>query len=97
MAGWLKEVGFVDVEVHTRLVPVGMWPKDRKLKEIGRYFLAQMLQGRMENYSMQLFIKAGWSETGVHAMLGQVRAEITDPKVYSFMRALFITGRKAEA
>lgn len=59
--------------------------------------MAQMLQGRIENYSIQLFTKAGWSKTGVHAMLGQVRARITDPKVYSFTRAWFITGRKAEA
>jgi hypothetical protein len=96
MAGWLEEVGFVNVEVHTKLVPVGAWPKDRKLKEIGRYFLAQMLQGGMENYSMQLFTKAGWTETGVHAMLGQVRAEITDPRIHGFTRAWFITGEKAE-
>jgi hypothetical protein len=41
-------------------------PKDKKLREIGRYFLAQMLQGGMVNYSKQLFTKAGWSETGVH-------------------------------
>jgi hypothetical protein len=96
MAGWLEEVGFVDVDVHTKLVPVGTWPKDKKLKDIGRFFLAQMLQGGMENYSMQLFTKAGWTETGVHAMLGEVRSEITDPEVHSFTRAWFITGRKAE-
>jgi hypothetical protein len=89
-------VGFVDVHVHTKLVPVGAWPKDKKLKEIGRKFLAQMLQGGMENYSMGLFTKSGWTETGVHAMLGQVRTERADPKVHSFMRAWFITGRKAE-
>ncbi|KIM94449.1 hypothetical protein OIDMADRAFT_136312 [Oidiodendron maius Zn] len=96
MAGWLEEVGFVDINVHTRLVPVGPWPKDKKLKEIGRYFLAQMLQGGMENYSMALFTKAGWTDIGVHAMLGDVRQEITDPRVHSFTRAWFITGRKAE-
>jgi hypothetical protein len=65
------------------------------MKEVGRYFLAQMLQGGMVNYSVGLFTKAGWSETEVHAMLGQVRTEITDPKVHIFTRAWFITGRKA--
>jgi hypothetical protein len=95
MAGWLAEVGFEDVKVETMIVPVGPWPKDRRLKEIGRYFLSQMLEGGMENYSLGLFTKAGWTATEVHAMLGQVRGEILNPKIHSFTRAWFITGRKA--
>src|ERR1700737_4437870 len=34
MAGWLEGAGFEDVEVQTEIVPVGPWPKDRRLKEI---------------------------------------------------------------
>lgn len=97
MAGWLEEVGFEDVEVQTKIVPVGPWPKDKRLKEIGLCFLSQMLEGGMENYSMGLFTKAGWGATEVHAMLGLVRSEITNPKVHSFTRAWFITGRKKES
>lgn len=97
MEGWLKEAGFEDVEVRTKIVPVGPWPKDRRLKEIGRYFLIQMLEGGMENYSIGLFTKAGWEAAEVHAMLGRVRSEITDPKVHSFTRAWFITGRKGQS
>jgi hypothetical protein len=78
------------------VVPVGPWPKDRRLKDIGRYFLSQMLEGGMENYSMGLFTKAGWEPTELHAMLGRVRAKIIDPKVHSFTRAWFITGRREE-
>lgn len=97
MAGWLVDAGFVDVEVQTKIVPVGPWPKDRRLKEIGRYFLMQMLEGGIENYSIGLFTKAGWEATDVHAMLEQVRAEITDPRVHSFTRAWFITGRREDS
>jgi hypothetical protein len=52
MARWLKDMGFMDVDIYTKLVPVKTWPKDKKLKDIGRYVLAQMLQGGIENYSM---------------------------------------------
>jgi hypothetical protein len=38
MAWWLEEVSFVDVDVHTKLVPVGPWPKDKK-HEGGRAIL----------------------------------------------------------
>lgn len=96
MAGWLREAGFEDVKVCTKIVPVGPWPKEQRLKEIGRYFLSQMLEGGMENYSMGLFTRAGWTATEVHAMLGLVRGEIMDPKIHSFTRAWFVTGRKGE-
>jgi hypothetical protein len=41
-----------------------------------------------------LFAKAGWTKTEVHAMLGEVRTEITDSMVHSFTGAWFITGGK---
>lgn len=33
----LEDAGFVDVKVKTFKQPWGMWPKDKKLKEIGKY------------------------------------------------------------
>jgi len=56
-----------------------------------------MLEGGIENYSMGLFTKSGWSATEVHAMLGLVRGEIMDPKLHIFTRAWFITRRKRES
>jgi SAM-dependent methyltransferase len=87
MEGWLKEVGFEIVHQSKGIVPIGGWPKDAKLKMIGRYFLSQMLEGGMENYSIALFTKAGWDPTEVHALLGEVRKEIKDPKTHLFTRA----------
>ena len=87
MEDWLLKAGFDPVKKTTKIVPVGPWPKDKKLKELGAYFLSQMLEGGMENYSMGLFTKAGWTPTEVHAMLGNVRAEIRNPKIHAFTRA----------
>lgn len=87
MAGWLADAGFKVEEPLIKVVPVGPWPKNRKLKEIGHYFLAQMLEGGMENYSMALFTKAGWDPIEVHALLGHVRKEIQNPAIHSFTKA----------
>lgn len=87
MAGWLRGVGYHFVAESTRVVPIGMWPKNPRLKNIGRYFLSQMLEGGMENYSIGLFTKAGWSALEVHALLGSVRKEIQDPRIHLFTRA----------
>ena len=42
--GWLQEAGFVDVEQVDRLIPVGTWPKNRQLKEIGKYYQVHLLE-----------------------------------------------------
>lgn len=94
MQGWLQDAGFEDVKLADEIVPIGPWPRNRRLKEIGRYFLSNMLEGGVENYTLMLFTKAGWNETSVRAMLGGVRRELLDPGIHAFTRAWFITGTK---
>jgi len=45
MPGWLQRAGFVDVEQVDKLIPIGMWPKDKILKEIGKYYQVHLLEG----------------------------------------------------
>ena len=60
--GWLEENSFVDVSEHPRIVPLGPWPKDKHLKEIGRYFRCQFTEGALEAYSLKLLTSVGgWS------------------------------------
>ena len=87
MQGWLKDAGYDVDEPIIKIVPIGLWPKDPKLKMIGSYWLSQMLEGGMENYSMALFTKSGWSPVEVHALLGNVRKELLNPGIHTFIRA----------
>lgn len=36
---------------------------------------------------MKLFTDAGWDATSVHALLGQVRSELKDPRMHTFTTA----------
>lgn len=47
--GWLKEVGFENVHLESRIIPVGPWPRDKKLKVLGLYYLSHMLDGGGHN------------------------------------------------
>jgi hypothetical protein len=87
MGGWLEEAGFHVNEPTIEIVPIGVWPKDHKLKEIGAFWLSQMLEGGMENYSIAMFTKAGWNQTEVHALLGKVRRELLNPGIHTSIRA----------
>lgn len=60
MARYLKsvyeEVGFVDVQERIFKVPTNEWPKDPKLKELGRMWESNMSQG-LSGFSSYLFNK----------------------------------------
>lgn len=43
--GMLEEVGFEDVHMESRIIPVGPWPKNKALKTLGSYYLSHMLDG----------------------------------------------------
>jgi len=45
MGGMLKRAGFVNVEEKVFKVPHGPWPKDRKMKLMGKYNLVHLLEG----------------------------------------------------
>jgi SAM-dependent methyltransferase len=42
---WLEEVGFDDVHLESRIIPVGPWPRNKRLKTLGAYYLSHMLDG----------------------------------------------------
>jgi hypothetical protein len=45
MGTMLKRAGFVNVEEKVFKVPHGPWPKDRKMKMVGKYNLVHLLEG----------------------------------------------------
>ncbi|EFQ97770.1 hypothetical protein MGYG_00811 [Nannizzia gypsea CBS 118893] len=77
-AGWLRNGGFTEVEETEKVVPVGTWPKDKKLKMRGRYFMAQFLGHAMESYSTSLFTRlGGWSADDLWKLLNSVTEEVS--------------------
>ncbi|KAH7166430.1 S-adenosyl-L-methionine-dependent methyltransferase [Dactylonectria macrodidyma] len=91
----LKAEGFENVEITQRHVPLGTWPKDAKLKEIGRVFRVQFLEMAIEAYSLALFTRfGGWTSEEVQVLLALVRAELKTNKIHLYTYAAYITGRK---
>ncbi|KAF5017816.1 hypothetical protein F66182_10230 [Fusarium sp. NRRL 66182] len=72
LPGMLKEAGFKDVGFVQKVVPMGTWPKDPKLKEIGRWFRVQFLEMGLEAYCLALFTRAGgWSNEEAQVLFAQ--------------------------
>lgn len=81
----LKGEGFQNVSYMQRVVPMGTWPKDRELKEIGRWFRVQFLEMALEAYTLALFTRAGnWKNEEVQVLLALVREELKSDKIHLY-------------
>lgn len=59
---WYTEVGFVDVHERVIKIPINSWPRDPRLKVLGKYWAENLLAG-LEGFSLALFSRVfGWSK-----------------------------------
>ncbi|EZF10645.1 hypothetical protein H112_08095 [Trichophyton rubrum D6] len=96
-AGWLRDGGFIEVEEMEKVMPLGTWPKDKKLKMRGRYFMAQFLGHAMESYSTSLFTRVGgWSADDLWKLLNNVTEEVRSNKMHIYSHFSFAIAKKPE-
>ncbi|KAL8698147.1 MAG: hypothetical protein Q9224_001985 [Gallowayella concinna] len=80
----MLEAGFVDVEVKEFKIPIGQWPKDPKVREIGAFQLVAMLEG-IGGLTMALWTRfLGWKREDVEDELVKVRKEMQSKSVHSY-------------
>ena len=75
-------------------VPIGPWPKDPQLKEIGGVQYHQELQA-VDSYTPGIFSRVlGWTEEEIQVFIAKVKAEIKDPSIHLYFPVYFVWGRK---
>ncbi|TLD30007.1 S-adenosyl-L-methionine-dependent methyltransferase [Venturia nashicola] len=94
LKGWMETAGFIDVEEHILKLPIGIWPRDKRLKNIGLFEMVNMQEG-LEALSMMPFTRAlNWSPERVQLFLVDVRRQTRDRSVhgyYYFAKSLELT------
>jgi len=94
LEGWMKETGFEDVTAHKFVWPVGTWPADKHLKEIGAWNYLQVQEG-LEAFWYALFTRQlGYSREEVDVLCAKVRAEMKDPKMHAMFHLHVAYGKK---
>lgn len=59
----MESAGFTNIAVREFKIPIGPWPEDRKMRNIGAYQLVAMLEG-LEALTLRLWTKyLDWSTT----------------------------------
>ncbi|KAB8277983.1 S-adenosyl-L-methionine-dependent methyltransferase [Aspergillus minisclerotigenes] len=79
------------------IVPVGPWPKDPRLKELGRWMQIQTMDA-IEPLSLALFTRVlGWSEQESRILFSKARQGFKETKRQLYVYTHFIYGRKPKA
>ena len=97
MRASIEKAGFVEVHEKNVKWPIGPWPKDKTLKELGSVNLRHWLTG-MEGYTMYLMTKFGspapWSAEEVQVYNARIRKELLNPRHHAYQRARRVWARK---
>ncbi|KAI5458194.1 methyltransferase domain-containing protein [Mariannaea sp. PMI_226] len=89
-----EKVGFVDVQQRIYKMPIGGWPKDTKLKQIGFMWGMNMLEG-LAGFSMQLLNKSfDRTRDEIEVSLVNVRRDISNPRIHTYQPTFVVWGRK---
>ena len=80
-----------------RQVPIGPWPKDKKLKEIGRFEKVQTLHA-VKSFTLASFTRVllGHSLDHTQMVMEGVTREFCDRTLHLYKKRYFVYGRKAE-
>jgi len=97
LSQWMKEAGLVNIKERVVKFPVGGWPKDRKLKELGQLFAIQMVDG-LEGFLLRMYTQAlGWSPEEVQVFCVNLRKEIKNLSTHAYVNAHCVYGQKPTA
>lgn len=81
---WIEDAGFVDVKEHFFKIPVNTWPKNKQLKEVGKYQLINYTEG-YEGIGIGLFTRMlGWQPAEFQVLLARLRQELKDRSIHAY-------------
>jgi len=82
------------VTIREYKMPVGPWPKDKRLREAGVLNFVGMSDG-LTGLSLRVFTKIlGWSVEEMEVLLMQVRAEWKKKYIHSYLPIYVVYGQK---
>lgn len=96
LANKVENAGFMDVKEDVLKIPIGAWPKNRKLKEIGRFMQVHAMES-VEPLTLAVFTRIlGWNEMECRVLIAKAREEFKNTRQQLYVYAHFIYGRKPD-
>jgi hypothetical protein len=81
---WFVKAGFVDIQQVFLKSPSNPWPKDKLLKEVGKFQLVAHLEG-LEGVTMGLLCRGlQWKADEVKVFMAKLRPELRSRAIHSY-------------
>ncbi|KAF8471771.1 putative TAM domain methyltransferase [Kalaharituber pfeilii] len=94
MKSWLENLGFLDVQEQRVIWPLGQWPKDPKLKELGKWGYIGACESLVP-FALGLLTKMeGWTTQQVEDLAVRVKRDLGRGGGKYYCEGWFITARK---
>ncbi|KAK4182825.1 S-adenosyl-L-methionine-dependent methyltransferase [Podospora australis] len=89
----LEEAGFTEITKKVHKAPIGMWPKDKRLRLCGLFLRTAMMDG-LRGLSHRPLTALGWTQLQIEMVLVDVRKALMDPNVHAYFGFHAIYARK---
>jgi len=94
LASLMRAAGFVNVTERVFFTPIGPWPQNRALREVGLYWRAVLMEG-LEAIALGPMVKGlGWKKAEVDVFLASVRKAYLEKGTHAYMPFYVIYGQK---
>ncbi|KAK2037999.1 methyltransferase domain-containing protein [Colletotrichum somersetense] len=92
----MADAGFVDITVKKYIWPLNSWPRDEKLKEIGKWHNVNLGMG-LEALSLALFTRVlGWTQEEVMVLCAGARNDLKNKNIHAYWNVQVTYARKPE-
>ncbi|KAF5004744.1 hypothetical protein FDECE_8770 [Fusarium decemcellulare] len=92
-----NEAGFTDIKVVDYKLPVGGWPRNPELAQVGQ-FVKLTLENDLEGYTLLLWHNVlNWPKDNYQLFLMGMRRALRNRKIHSYMVVRYVYARKPEA
>ena len=91
----MRDAGFTDVEDVVFKLPMGSWPRSKRLRTVGKLEQIMILEGGFEAYMLRGYTQVlGGRPDDLQIILALARREIKDPNVHTYVQFHVTFGRK---
>lgn len=94
-AAQMRDVGFTDVQDEVYKLPMGAWPRSKRLRTVGRMEQIMILDGGFEAYMLRGYTQVlGGRPEDLQATLAHAKREVRDPSVHTYVQYWITYARK---
>ena len=81
----MTAAGYANIKVDKFMVPIGLWPEDPKMKEIGLWMWWNIVDG-LEGFCLRSFRKhLDMTLTELDKLLNKVHQELKNPNIHAYL------------